>query len=175
MTRTITTLLVTAIAVIAITGGVASATGGGLTCVQKTTSGPNANNPSGGIDNGHTHYYQDCYGSNTPGPEGPKGDKGDTGAQGEKGETGAQGTPGVNGQDGKNGEDGTAGPKGDTGAKGARGAKGAKGDTGARGPAGSDAKCTSCCAKVKSLEKRIAALEKLLKNKSVVIGIQGSG
>jgi Collagen triple helix repeat (20 copies) len=77
-----------------------------------------------------------------PGPAGPAGAAGlagATGAQGLKGENGPAGAQGPKGETGAKGDTGPAGaegPKGEMGAAGADGHEGPKGDTGAAGPVG---------------------------------------
>jgi hypothetical protein len=131
-------------AVLAVSGGVAEATGlihtsniaqGAVTLnrlspnVQKQIMLKRIPGPAG--VQGETGY-----GIGIPGANGKDGTTGTNGAPGLKGDPGTNGTNGTNGAPGLKGDPGTPGAQGNQGNPGAEGAKGPKGDTGLRGETG---------------------------------------
>ncbi len=135
--RTTLTIACAAMALVAIAGGTAEATGlihtanlangavtfGKLSPAVQKHIWANSRHGAGG-ENG------------TNGVSGATGVPGATGAQGAIGDHGSDGAPGPKGLKGDTGATGAAGAKGDTGNDGAEGPKGLKGDTGAPGATG---------------------------------------
>src|SRR3954469_9261086 len=131
-------VLVATTAALAVSGGIAYATGSGgsdvITAGELNNVGtirliePGKSGLKGHCSNIETQVTWNQKG--VPGEQGPKGDKGDPGAAGAKGDKGDPGAPGAKG------DTGAMGAKGDPGEPGAPGAKGDKGDTGATGAKG---------------------------------------
>ncbi len=137
-------ILVATTAALAVSGGIAYATGSGgsavITACKLNNFGtirliePGKPGLQGHCSNIETQVTWNQKGQ--PGEQGPKGDKGDPGAPGAKGDKGDPGAPGAPGAKGDKGDTGATGDKGDPGAPGAPGAKGDKGDPGAPGTPG---------------------------------------
>jgi hypothetical protein len=119
------------LALLAVSGGVAFATGSGGTiraCVNKYTGGLRV--VAAANQCRRAEYALSWNQQGQPGPAGPTGAQG---PQGSTGATGAQGLQGFPGLRGLTGPAGPTGPAGVTGAAGPVGPAGPKGDTGAPG------------------------------------------
>ncbi len=137
-------IAVGAAAALAISGGVAYATGSGgsgviTACELNNVGTIRLIEPGRPGLKGHCSNIETQVTWNQKGQPGVKGDKGDPGAPGAKGDPGAPGANGDPGAPGAKGDPGAPGAKGDPGAPGAKGDTGdpgAKGDTGATGAIG---------------------------------------
>jgi hypothetical protein len=137
-----------AMAVVALTGGIAYASGGGggsgqngtiNFCFQKNVGNLRVANGPGQCRNSETEWDVDPSHSGTqgpPGPAGPAGPAGPTGLAGPIGLTGAAGPIGPSGAIGAKGDTGAPGPTGPTGDTGAQGGPGLPGPTGPKGDPG---------------------------------------
>lgn len=129
-------LAVTAVAIVAIAGGVTYAVaeigGGGVIngCYQKNVGNLRVIDPSAGDS---CRPSEIAISWSQTGPQGPKGDKGDKGDPGPPGPAGPQGPAGATGPAGPAGP---AGPQGPQGPAGPQGATGPQGPAGPEGPAG---------------------------------------
>lgn len=134
MNRTLTAV-VTAVAVLAIGGGVAYATvpgAGGVIhgCYAKLGGAMRV------VDNGTCRATENPLSWNQMGQQGPQGLQGPQGPQGAKGDAGPQGPQGPAGDQGPKGDTGSAGPTGPQGPQGSQGPQGDQGPAGPPGPAG---------------------------------------
>jgi hypothetical protein len=147
------TVAVSAVAAVAVTGGIAVASipdadGTIHACMLKDVGTIRVIDKAKSGLKGKCSSLETELTWNQKGQAGPKGDKGDPGApgapglKGDKGDPGAPGAPGAQGEKGDpgapgaQGEPGAPGAKGDKGDPGAPGAKGDKGDPGAPGAKG---------------------------------------
>jgi Collagen triple helix repeat (20 copies) len=134
-------ILVATTAAVAVSGGIAYATGSGgsgviTACKLNNVGTIRLIEPGKSGLQGHCSNIETQVTWNQKGQPGPKGDKGDPGAPGAKGDKGDPGAPGAPGDKGDKGDPGAPGAKGDPGPKGDTGATGATGATGDQGPAG---------------------------------------
>jgi hypothetical protein len=131
-------LAVTAVAIVAIAGGVTYAVadigGGGVIngCYKSQNGQLRLVDPA--ADSCHPSETAISWGQT--GPQGPKGDKGDKGDPGPRGPTGPQGLTGPQGPAGPAGPQGPQGPAGLTGPAGPAGPAGPQGPQGEIGPQG---------------------------------------